>query len=284
MDRLETTKAAHAHDDAIADDEAGEAYVEQFGLETFDRAERAVRANKVTKQTADTFLAAATFLELINIWHELDQETSSKIRYAKWNAVRIVKAIKDGVDPNDSNPQHTEPVVEEDPLDPEDPEVKQFQDAQTEGGAQDSVADLQPTVEEVPDETDKTSKHLAAQSRLDESLHPSAEPSQTSTPLPSAPSQPPHHGYRTYSFPPASTSSNQVSPIDVSPNASIPRDARSGSVGGGYFPSVPSAIGSSADATEPASATSPATSHFFPKRRKRLPRPPRLQIPQSLRL
>jgi vacuolar protein sorting-associated protein VTA1 len=36
-------------DDAIIDDTAGQAYVEQFGLETFERAERAVKANKVTK-------------------------------------------------------------------------------------------------------------------------------------------------------------------------------------------------------------------------------------------
>jgi Vta1 like len=36
-------------DDAITDDAAGQAYVEQFGLETFERADRAVRANKVTK-------------------------------------------------------------------------------------------------------------------------------------------------------------------------------------------------------------------------------------------
>lgn len=31
------------------DDVAGQAYVEQFGLETFQRADRAVKANKVTK-------------------------------------------------------------------------------------------------------------------------------------------------------------------------------------------------------------------------------------------
>jgi len=39
----------YATDDAIIDDAAGQAYVEQFGLETFERADRAVRANKVTK-------------------------------------------------------------------------------------------------------------------------------------------------------------------------------------------------------------------------------------------
>ena len=42
-------KTKHSKDDAIIDDTAGQAYVEQFGLETFERAERAVQANKVTK-------------------------------------------------------------------------------------------------------------------------------------------------------------------------------------------------------------------------------------------
>jgi vacuolar protein sorting-associated protein VTA1 len=49
MDKLEKIKADNATNDAIFDDTAGQAYVEHFGLETFFRADRAVKANKVTK-------------------------------------------------------------------------------------------------------------------------------------------------------------------------------------------------------------------------------------------
>lgn len=42
-------KAENAGNDAIIDDVAGQAYVEQFALETFQRADRAVQADKVTK-------------------------------------------------------------------------------------------------------------------------------------------------------------------------------------------------------------------------------------------
>jgi vacuolar protein sorting-associated protein VTA1 len=49
MDKLEQIKADNATNDAILDDIAGQAYVEQFASETFDRADRAVNANKVTK-------------------------------------------------------------------------------------------------------------------------------------------------------------------------------------------------------------------------------------------
>jgi len=43
-------KTDHADIDAITDDFAGRAYIEQFGLETFQRAENAMRADKATRQ------------------------------------------------------------------------------------------------------------------------------------------------------------------------------------------------------------------------------------------
>ena len=42
-------KTEHADDDAIVDDTAGQAYVEQFAQQTLDRGEKVLRANKVTK-------------------------------------------------------------------------------------------------------------------------------------------------------------------------------------------------------------------------------------------
>lgn len=144
MDKLEQTKAEYATEDAIVDDTAGQAYVEQFAQETLDRAERVIKANKVTQQTAQTFDAAATFFHLVNIWGTPDQETQQKIKYAKWNAARIAKAIKDGRDPNESNPkpQELEPQPE---LDSNDPEVQLL------GGATSGTGPRPVTVEDVPD-------------------------------------------------------------------------------------------------------------------------------------
>lgn len=42
-------KNENPDNDAITDNVAGQAYVEQFGLEVFTRADNAVRANKATK-------------------------------------------------------------------------------------------------------------------------------------------------------------------------------------------------------------------------------------------
>lgn len=49
LERLEATKSERPDDDAIMDNTAGQAYVEQFAQETFDRAERTMKANKVTR-------------------------------------------------------------------------------------------------------------------------------------------------------------------------------------------------------------------------------------------
>jgi len=48
MDKLERFKNDNVGNDTVHDDVAAQAYVEQFALETFQRADNAVRANKVT--------------------------------------------------------------------------------------------------------------------------------------------------------------------------------------------------------------------------------------------
>ncbi|CAK7262758.1 hypothetical protein SEPCBS119000_000146 [Sporothrix epigloea] len=115
MDKMEETKTTHGAEDAINDDTAGQFYIEQFAQETLDRAQRVVKANKVTATTANTFDAAATFFGLVNVWGAPSAETLQKIKYAKWNAARILKAIKEGNDPNESNPNPDDLPPQEDP-------------------------------------------------------------------------------------------------------------------------------------------------------------------------
>ncbi|KAM0329491.1 hypothetical protein ACHAQA_004800 [Verticillium albo-atrum] len=126
MDQLEKTKTERPDDEAIMDDSVGQAIVEQFAQQTFGRAERVMNANKVTRQTADTFDAAATFFQLLNIWGQPDDETQKKIKFARWNAARILKAAREGRDPNESNPAREEPEPEAvlPSLDPSDPDVQ----------------------------------------------------------------------------------------------------------------------------------------------------------------
>jgi len=174
-----------------------------------------------SRQTADTFLAASTFFELINIWATPDPETQAKIKYAKWNAVRIGKALKEGKDPNESNPK-PQPVEEEGlpELDPNDPEVQQL------GGP---VQPQPAFVEDAPDEQDHIERKIARLSSVDRSLHPSAQVSARGSPGTGA-------GYEPYprdGFPYTVVQDDNVSPLEQSPKD------RNGSLGGGYFPEVP---------------------------------------------
>jgi vacuolar protein sorting-associated protein VTA1 len=98
MEGLEARKEALRGDDRIDDDMVARAYVENFAGRIFDNGSRAVTAGTATERTPDTLQAAATFLEITKIWEEdeEDEELAKKIRYAKWHAARILKAIKEG--------------------------------------------------------------------------------------------------------------------------------------------------------------------------------------------
>ncbi len=249
----------------MTDDVAGKAYVEQFGLETFSRADNAVRASKASKQTADTFQASATFLDLLQIWGAIDPEITAKVKFAKYHALRIAKAVRAGEDPNLSNPA-PESTLDEDlpPLDPNDAEVQmldaQFKPRQPSvievpdeaDGVQHNLArtsslnqslhpsrdtsmpppsdrlERQPSVVEVPDDADRIQRSLAPQSSLNESLHPSRDPS---VPRPPPNDVSPLHD-------PTAFYANQNGKPDISPMESA--EDRKSSIGGNYFPRVPS--------------------------------------------
>ncbi|GFF54722.1 vacuolar protein sorting-associated protein vts1 [Aspergillus udagawae] len=172
MEKLEQFRNENSDNDTVIDAVAANAYVEQFGLEVFNRADTTMRANKVTKQTADTFQAAATFLELCQIWNPLEPEIAAKIKFAKYHALRIVKAIKAGEDPNATNPVVEEGDQTEGPTVTED-------DLEAQPAADLASQAQQPTVEEVPDESERAERALAQQSSMDESLHPSRSSSAT---------------------------------------------------------------------------------------------------------
>jgi vacuolar protein sorting-associated protein VTA1 len=206
MDKLEAYKSANASNDAVVDDVAAKAYMEEFGLETFERAEKAQRENKVTRATADTFQAAATFLDVQTIWAPLEGECAAKSKYAKFHALRIAKALKAGEDPNATNPaveEQAKPTADEEGIEAELKELEGYAPGQGNSlGVYKS-----PTAETVPN---------------------SVQPSRPqSTGLASPPVLPAQN---------INEASTQISPVE-STSASA---ARNGSIGGGYFPSVPS--------------------------------------------
>jgi vacuolar protein sorting-associated protein VTA1 len=202
MDKLEAFKTANASNDTVTDDLAAKVYMEQFALETFERADSAQRANKVTRATADSFQAAATFLDVQAIWAPLEGECAAKSKFAKFHALRIAKALKAGEDPNATNPVIEEPAKPSADEDDLEAELKELEGSPSGHGAR--LEDYKsPTAETVPN---------------------SLQPSRPQSTVQGGPSAPP--------VLPAKN-------INVTLESPVESPARTGSIGGGYFPSVP---------------------------------------------
>lgn len=231
MEKLEQTKADMPGEDALLDDVAASAYCEQFALQTFAKGDRDMTDNTVTPTTADTLMAASTFLDVLTIWKKDDPEIASKTKYAKYHALRIIKAIKAGEDPNATNPvQEVEQLPPTPPLlDPSDPEVQSIAHGTSQPPAADS---RQPYVESAPNTDALPSPSYSA---------PNVSPPHN---LPTAPS-----GY-------TANAHDDVSPI------SQPANSRQGSVvsvGGGYFPRTDAPPTFTSDNSAPSLPTAPST-------------------------
>lgn len=226
METLEQTKADMPGEDALLDDVAASAYCEQFALQTFAKADKDMSANTVTATTADTLMAASTFLDLLGIWKKDDPEVASKTKYAKYHALRIIKAIKAGEDPNATNPVQDQDQQPPTPplLDPTDPDVQRIN--------QSAPNPHQPYVESAPNTDAQPSPTFSA---------PQLSPPPN---LPAVPT-----GY-------TSNKHDDVSPI------SQPATSRQGSVvsvGGGYFPRTDAPPTFTSDNTAPSLPTAPST-------------------------
>ncbi|KAI7884174.1 DUF605-domain-containing protein, partial [Lichtheimia hyalospora FSU 10163] len=121
LDQLEQTKASFGQNEAITNDLVGYAHIENFALKVFMNADNEDRAGKASKKTAKTFLASSIFLELLKSFGELDPEVEAKIKYAKWKAADITKALREGRVPTPGAPGDKEEEQEADEIFPSPP-------------------------------------------------------------------------------------------------------------------------------------------------------------------
>merc|ERR1711937_270232 len=76
-----------------------------FAEKIFDKADQEDRSGKADKNTARTFYAAASFLEILQQFYQDDDESEEvaeqkkKSVYCKWKSTEILKAIKEGRTP-----------------------------------------------------------------------------------------------------------------------------------------------------------------------------------------
>mgnify|MGYP001032840078 CR=1 FL=1 len=116
MNQLEASRQSVDDATPITDERVGKEYVENFALKIFLKADNEDRSSVGTgfafavlsllghadacamcfSKTARVFLAAATFLEVLNAFGEVDGNIAEKIRYSKWRAAEILRADKEG--------------------------------------------------------------------------------------------------------------------------------------------------------------------------------------------
>ncbi|KAF8983717.1 hypothetical protein BGZ46_009679 [Entomortierella lignicola] len=99
LDTLEKQRKEIGENEAISNDLVGYAYIENFALKIFSKADDEDHAGQGSQKTAKNFVAAANFLDLLKVFGEIDSEVEQKIKYSKWRAAEIVKAIRDGRQP-----------------------------------------------------------------------------------------------------------------------------------------------------------------------------------------
>ena len=96
----------------------------KFATNIFDKADLEDREGQADKNTAKTYYAAASFLQILEQFEEEDSEQMEadrkQIVYAKWKATDILKALKEGRKPTpggfgeeeEEKPKQDAPVVE----------------------------------------------------------------------------------------------------------------------------------------------------------------------------
>ncbi|SCV71069.1 BQ2448_3831 [Microbotryum intermedium] len=186
MDGLEASKTELGMNEAITDDVAASAYVENFAVKLFDQADDEDRKGKSTKLTAKKFLAAANFHEILATFGELSSENREKIKYAKWKASDIAKAFREGRKPT-PGPAGGLPPVEDDGLRGEVTSEEAKELAQ-ELAALGTTDERQSAIVSDPDVGPAQSTRSAtAPSTLTEDPDSYPFPQHPTTPLPSAP-------------------------------------------------------------------------------------------------
>jgi vacuolar protein sorting-associated protein VTA1 len=160
IEDMKSTDPGLNTDEAIAilsDDDTAQAYLESFATKIFLRADNEIHNKQTTKATPQKLLAASQFFDLLRVFKpELEPDVSDKIRYAKFHAARILKAYKNGDDPDDYEPPKVDEPDEEQELAelnamPDEPDAHEQQQTLTEQGIDELDLPTAPGIAKEPE-------------------------------------------------------------------------------------------------------------------------------------
>ncbi|XP_043254413.1 vacuolar protein sorting-associated protein VTA1 homolog [Colletes gigas] len=99
MDWLEMTKKESRDNEAITNDAAAQAHLENWAEKIFLFADTNDRASNITKKVAQSFFTAGLLYDVLTVIGELSESDTQKRKYAKWKATYIYNCLQNGETP-----------------------------------------------------------------------------------------------------------------------------------------------------------------------------------------
>ncbi|KAK9503302.1 hypothetical protein O3M35_011903 [Rhynocoris fuscipes] len=99
MDWLELEKRNNSGNEAITNDIAAQAHVENYALKLFMWADGQDRVGIFNKNVVKAFYTAGILMDILNIFGELSEDIAANCKYAKWKAAYIHNCLKNGETP-----------------------------------------------------------------------------------------------------------------------------------------------------------------------------------------
>uniref|UniRef100_A0A0K8SSV8 Vacuolar protein sorting-associated protein VTA1 n=1 Tax=Lygus hesperus TaxID=30085 RepID=A0A0K8SSV8_LYGHE len=99
MDWLEVQKKTLSDNEAITNDIAAQAHIENYALNLFQWADGQDRAGVFNKNVVKAFYSAGMLMDVLTTFGELEEEIAANCKYAKWKAAYIHNCLKNGETP-----------------------------------------------------------------------------------------------------------------------------------------------------------------------------------------
>lgn len=105
QDKKQLSESSPKIAEVLEDEEKGFKLVLGFSNVIFNGAEKQLKEGNASKKTASDFKAASDFYELLKLWNTLyekqQDEISQRSKYSKYHCAKILRALKEGKDPNE---------------------------------------------------------------------------------------------------------------------------------------------------------------------------------------
>uniref|UniRef100_T1PAJ1 Vta1 n=1 Tax=Musca domestica TaxID=7370 RepID=T1PAJ1_MUSDO len=163
MDWLETVKKEHSENEAITNEVAAQAHMENYALKLFLYADKQDREGNFGKNVVKAFYSAGVIYDVLQTYGELTEEAIHNRKYAKWKAAYIHNCLKNGEVPisgpmkeeddenDENNMENNENNMGSNQITPEDDAPSnEFNEAAGGGGADDNTNDASEEAENPP--------------------------------------------------------------------------------------------------------------------------------------